>query len=205
MIEWAENEVRIACEHDKDRADLYQNALDAYKVICSYGHSGSTIGVTKAILCRLIDGGSLTPIEDTPDVWSECSWTDDKGRKVYQCKRMVSLFKHVGEETTYYDVDRTVLVNSNCGRYHSGLADSIVDEIDPIKMPYMPRGRYTVFANDFLYKKDGGDYDTIGILKVEHDGKRLPFIPRYYAEKNGVMQRISFLEYKWRWIRRVYR
>ena len=203
MTEWAENEVKIASEKDKDGAELYENALEAYKVLCSFGHSGGSMSIAKAILCRLIDGGALTAIEDTDDVWSECSWTDDKGRKVYQCKRMASLFKHVGDDTVYYDINRTVLVSQNGNAYHSGLADEIVDEISPIQMPYFPSGQYTVYGNDFLYKKDGGDYDTLGILRVEYKGKKLSFRPRYYAEKDGKMQRISFLEYKWRWIRRV--
>ena len=57
---------------------------------------------TKSILNRLIDGKCLTPIEDTPDIWSditsECNWKE--GYQEYQCKRMSSLFKEVAPDGT---------------------------------------------------------------------------------------------------------
>lgn len=44
---------------------------------------------------RLIDGKPLAPIEDTDDIWNACSWSDSDSSKLYQCKRIPSLFKHV--------------------------------------------------------------------------------------------------------------
>ena len=102
LQEWAKNEVEIACKRESpDRKEgefdygcaCYESALKAFESLCEDGHSGMSIGFTKQILNRLIDGKPLTPIEDTEEMWKR-SWTDEKG-KHYQCSRMSSLFKTV--------------------------------------------------------------------------------------------------------------
>lgn len=47
--------------------------MRAFESLLGDGHSGMSIGITKNILNRLIDGKPLTPIEDTEDVWNVCS------------------------------------------------------------------------------------------------------------------------------------
>ena len=99
MERWAENEVAIACRREKpDRKDgewdygcaCYESALKAFGSLCEDGHSGFSIGLTKAILNRLINNKPLLPIEDTDEVWSDIS--DMSGLKGeernYQCKRI---------------------------------------------------------------------------------------------------------------------
>lgn len=105
---WAEKEVEIACENERKASGTkegewdygcacYESALKAYHSLSEDGHSGFSIGMTKYILNRLIDGKPLTSIEDTEDVWSDI--TDLSGYRGeivnYQCKRMSSLFKYV--------------------------------------------------------------------------------------------------------------
>ena len=77
MERWAENEVTIACRREKpDRKDgewdygcaCYESALKAFNSLCEDGHSGFSIGLTKAILNRLIINKPLLPIEDTNEV-----------------------------------------------------------------------------------------------------------------------------------------
>ena len=136
MERWAENEVVIACRREKpDRKDgewdygcaCYESALKAFGSLCEDGQSGFSIGLTKAILNRLINNKPLLPIEDTDEVWSDIS--DMSGlrgeERNYQCKRMSSLFKYVYADGTvkYRDVDRYHGVNINCpdAPYHSGL------------------------------------------------------------------------------------
>lgn len=77
---WAENEVAIACRREKpNRKDgeldygcaCYESALKAFGSLCEDGHSGFSIGLTKAILNRLIDNKPILPIEDTDEVWSD--------------------------------------------------------------------------------------------------------------------------------------
>ena len=77
MTEWAKREIEIACarkrrdkspdEWDYDCA-CYKSAYKAYQSLMEDGHSGMSIGFTKNILNRLIDGKPLTPVEDTPDL-----------------------------------------------------------------------------------------------------------------------------------------
>ena len=80
MSSWAEREIEIACKRERAASDAkdgdwyygcacYLSALKAFKSLSGDGHSGFSIGLTKNILNRLIDGKPLTPIEDTPDIW----------------------------------------------------------------------------------------------------------------------------------------
>ena len=77
MEDWAKNEIEIACKHergDKNPKEFdygcacYESACKAFQSLMEDGHSRTSIGFTKAILNRLIDGKPLTPIEDTPDI-----------------------------------------------------------------------------------------------------------------------------------------
>lgn len=200
---WAENEVAIACRHEKpDRKDgewdygcaCYESALKAFGSLCADGHSGFSIGLTKAILNRLISNKPLLPIEDTDEVWSDIS--DMSGLKGeernYQCKRMSSLFKYVYADGTvkYRDLDRYHGVNINCpdAQYHSGLIDTVMDELYPITMPYMPTDRaFKIYTEDFLVDPAKGDYDTVGILYVITPSMDKVAINRYFKEApNGI-------------------
>ena len=82
MSEWAKKEVEIACKMENPNIELdengmpkefdygcscYGSALKAFKSLCEDGHSGMSIGFTKQILNRLIDGKPLTPIEDAEE------------------------------------------------------------------------------------------------------------------------------------------
>lgn len=97
MMEWAKREVEIASKRergDKPESEwdygcaCYDSALKAFESLCGDGHSGFSIGITKGILNRLIEGKPLTPIEDTEDVWNVCSRGENGGVATYQCKRM---------------------------------------------------------------------------------------------------------------------
>lgn len=74
LREWAQREVALACKREKpDRKEgefdygcaCYESALKAFNSLLEDGHSGMSIGYTKQILNRLIDGKPLTPVEDT--------------------------------------------------------------------------------------------------------------------------------------------
>ena len=96
MLEWAKQEVELACKRERGHRSkyefdygcaCYESALKAYKSLLGDGHSGMSIGYTKHILNRLIDGKVLTPIEDTPDIWNDCARYDyEVGYSTKQCK-----------------------------------------------------------------------------------------------------------------------
>lgn len=195
MKEWAKREVEIACKREApDRKEgewdygcaCYESALKAFDSLMEDGHSGFSIAMTKHILNRLIDGKPLTPIEDTPDIWIECSRGRDK-YKTYQCNRMSSLFKDVYPDgaVTYSDVNRFIGVSVDdpdvC--WHSGLVDRIVGELFPITMPYMPMDKpYKVYCKELLTDRKNGDFDSVAIFYIDTpEGERVQ-VNRYFKE-----------------------
>ena len=196
-LDWAEREVAIACgkensikkdrEFDYDCA-FYKSALKAFKSLCNDGHSGLSMKITQSILNRLINGQPLTPIDDTDDIWYERHHYKE-GNKLYQCKRMSSLFKDVYADGTveYSDNNRLYCVNINNPNdtYYSGLVRRIVDKMFPITMPYMPGTPIKVYCEDFLTDKKNGDFDTIGVLyalKTENGEQKKIEIKRFFRE-----------------------
>lgn len=180
----------------------YESALKAFNSLCEDGHSGFSIGSTKAILNRLINNKPLLPIEDTDDVWNDISDISGlKGEEVnYQCKRMPSLFKYVYADGTveYIDVDRYHGANINCldATYRSGLIDTVMDELYPITMPYMPADRaFKIYTEDFLVDPSKGDYDTVGILYAITPSLERVEINRYFKEAEEGFDEIDKAEY----------
>lgn len=209
MIEWAENEVRIACERERAASKTpegewdygcacYESALKAYKCLMEDGHSGMSFSITRQILNRLMRDQPLTPIEDAEDIWNFIC-TNEDGSKGYQCKRMSSLFKDVYPDGTvkYKDVDRyyvTYAENSNT-TLKNGFVMRIIDELFPITMPYIPGEPIKVVCEEFLVDPKNGDYDTVGILYAMKDGEKTA-INRFLAEKGGKMVEIQETEYQ---------
>ena len=196
LKDWAEKEIEIACKKENPNRKAgefdygcacYKSALKAFKSLTGDGHSGFSIGITKHILNRLIDGKPLTPIEDTDDVWDYETIDICDEYAVYQCKRMSSLFKYVYNDgrIKYADVNRVIAydVDNSDLTYHTGLADNIVNEMYPITMPYMPYDKsFKVCFETFLTDKKHGDYDTKAILYlIKPDGERVE-INRYFRE-----------------------
>ena len=224
MLEWAKREVEIACKRenpDKKEGEFdygcacYESALKVFESLCEDGHSGMSIGFTKNILNRLIDGKPLTPIEDTDDVWSKRHRSKDLPYVTFQCKRMSSLFKMIYNDghVEYTDVDRYYCkdIDNPIVSYTSGLVTRIVDEMFPITMPYSPGPSIIVFCEDFLTDRNNGDYDTKAILyalKYDENGdqKRIE-INRFFrvsvGDETGSWTEISKEEYEERKTRRL--
>lgn len=200
MMDWAKREIEIACEKENPNRKegefdygcaCYESALKAFESLCEDGHSGFSIKMTQAILNRLIDGKPLTPIEDTDDVWEECSRPKD-GPKVYQCKRMSSLFKDVYEDGTvkYSDNNYSYCININNSdeTYYFGFVARIIEEMFPITMPYMPVDPIRVYCEEFSTDKKTGGFDIFGIfyaLKTENGELEKIEINRFFREPEG--------------------
>lgn len=208
MTDWAENEVRIACERERAESKTpegewdygcacYESALKAYKCLMEDGHSGMSFSITRQILNRLMRGQPLTPIEDTDDAWG-CLIDEEDGFKEYQCKRMSSLFKKVYSDGTvrYTDNDRYYAVYSDSPdtSWSNGLVRDIIDEMFPITMPYIPGNPIKVVCEEFLVDPKNGDYDTIGVLYAIKDGEKIE-INRFFAERGREMVEIQKSEY----------
>ncbi len=207
MQTWAEKEIDIACKRERAVSKVedgdwdygcacYESALKAYKSLIRDGHSGFSIGMTKHILNRLIDGKPLTPIEDTPDIWNDIiDRNDEEGYICFQCKRMSSLFKYVYADGTveYKDINRYYCVNINNTEvtYYSGLVQRIIDEMFPITMPYFPGKPIKVYCEDFLTDRKNGDFDTVGIFyAIKPDGEKIE-INRFFKESEDGWKEID--------------
>lgn len=205
LSDWAEREVAIACKKEGSYGiGCYKSALKAFRSLCDDGHSGCSIGFTKAILDRLIDGKPLTPITDNSDEWNECGGLGTDGTTTYQNTRMSALFKDVYADGTvdYHDVDRTILIevedDGTETSWHSGLASKLVNEIcGPITLPYIPTDKpYKVYAQQFdSVNAEPGCFDTSYIVKiVDPEGSEIP-CERFYAETADDITEISRDEY----------
>lgn len=210
MYEWAEKEVEIACKKENpERKDgefdygcaCYQSALKAFKSLTEDGHSGMSIGITKNILNRMIDGKPLTPIEDTDDIWNYTYDLEKESGKVYQCKRMSSLFKTVYDDgrIKYDDVDRIVCWDMNSDiSYYNGFVKKIAEKyIGKITMPYEPSTESIyVYTKDYLYNPKNGDFDTIAIYGLKMpDGNRV-YINRYFKCDDGIDEGFVEIHYQ---------
>lgn len=196
VYSWAEHEVELA----KENGDEYYNhcldaALEAYRILCDRGHSGNSISVTKSILNCLIEQRPLSPIFDTPDVWSEV------GQNKYQCNRYSALFKDVNvindeEHISYHDVDRFVCYEEESDiPFHNGFISKELHKMFPISLPYYPE-RFKVIVKEELFNPDNGDFDTITIIKVIKPNGDTVNIQRYFTEKEHKLVEISYEEYK---------
>ena len=193
MLEWAEKEIEIACNKENpDRKEdefdygcaCYESAFKAFKTLCNQGHSGLSIKLTQNILNRLIDGKPLTPIEDTLDIWNLVEVRENDTVE-YQCNRMPSLFKkvHTDGEVEYTDVDRVygVDIYNPHSTYGSSLLTRIINEMFPIKMPYMPDSRsYKIVTTDFLVDPKNGDFDTIALFTLTKPNGEKIEVNRYF-------------------------
>lgn len=159
---------------------------------------------TRDILERLMRHEPLTPITDDDFKGGNLIYSDEdlasmRLKSEIQCPRMSSLFRKetIDGEVTYNDLDRAYCIDiEKPSDTFSSSADNIVDELFPIKMPYLPeKGKYKVYVQTFLTDKKNGDFDTRGVIYlITPDGKRID-INRYYTEKNGEMVEISRDEY----------
>ena len=215
MYEWAEQECRLACKKENPNFDFdsndfdygcncYKSALKAYKSLLEDEHSGMSFSFTRDILDRLMRGEPLTPITDEDfDGGSLIYDADDLAsmglKSEIQCPRMSSLFRKetIDGEVAYHDLDRAYCIDiEKPSETFSCSATDIVDELFPIKMPYLPkREKYKVYVQTFITNKKNGDLDTRGIIYLmTPDGKRID-INRYYTEKEGKLVEISKDEY----------
>lgn len=210
MQTWAEKEIEIACKREREASGIknddwdygcacYESALKTFKSLMGDGHSGFSIGITKHILNRLIDGKPLTPIEDTDDVWNDIIDRNDKeSYTCYQNKRMSALFKYVYDNgrIKYKDINSFYCIDiQSQSTYHSGLVQRLMDDMFPISMPYMPTEPIKVYCSDLLTNRKNGDFDTVAIFyAIKPDGERIE-INRFFKEGEKDWVEIDGVEY----------
>ena len=179
VLEWADKELELALadlDKEEDEAvklmskSCFESAMRCYRTLIADNHSGTSMGITKHIINRLISVKPLTPIEDTEDVWTPVH-DAEKDNKKYQSTRLPSLFKIVDKDgnVTYNDNNRVVCRNFlNGDRFYYGFVSNLIDKLVPITMPYNPSDKaITVYVKDFTL----GDYHYLGIYNAILPGK----------------------------------
>ena len=203
---WAENEVRIYketyCKNDDYTSACADSALRAYASLTEDGHSGFSWNLTKRILENLLDGRPLGEIGDDDFV---LIYESDE-EKEYQHPRRSALFKtvHADGTVTYHDNDRQVCKLLGKESYFHCFADRIVDELFPIQFPYTPpKEQYVVVVDEFLYDKNNGDFDTIGVLYIMTPDEGDVDVHKYFKEGAVSFVEIDGGEYNNRYRNRV--
>lgn len=225
---WAEKEIEMACQRERNSAAevgheedaeygiaCYRSALKAFKSLIEDGHSGMSISITRQILNQLILGEPLSPIIGEDDEWEDVSYEGmpEGVIKEYQNKRMSSLFKHMHEDGTvkYSDVQRVICYESphddtqGGAPFQSGFINRIIDEVKPITLPYVPQ-HFKVYVTECLYDENGGDFDTMMVdYMVDTDTQQQTSIGRYFKEdsESHTWVEISNDEYQTRWLNRI--
>lgn len=208
MLEWAKREIEIASAKERSdkpkdewdyRCACYASALKAFESLLSDNHSGYSIGFTKNILNRLIDGKPLTPIEDTDDMWNYIGHSDN-GANLYQCKRMTDLFKHVyADGSVKYKQNDRILVKciDSDTLWHNGFVSAIYNSMYPITMPYIPNDKPDIFVcEELLTESKNGDYDTLALLYINRSNGEKIEVNRYFKETEKTWVEISSDEYE---------
>lgn len=219
---WAEKEIELAVkrEQEADREDcekrgkkyskkdfsyggeIYKSAYRAYKSLLKDGHSGMSWAFTKSVLMRLMESKPLTPLTGDESEWILVD--DYDGKKLYQNNRCSAVFKEVLEDGTfhYFDNDRVQCVDAEDGSiHHFKLSSDEAEKMFPISMPYLP-GKRGYKVHDCIFSSEGkiGEFDTVGILRVEEPDGTEHLVNKFYKEDaNGSFVQITKAEYDLRY------
>lgn len=206
MTDWAKEEVEIAKKDcDEYYSSCMDSALKAFLCLMEDGHSGMSIGITKSILNRLIDGKCLTPIKDEDFDESKCEIKSTKDylkgcglKSSIQCPRMSSLFRDetLDGDVTYSDVGRMVMydVSEPNDGFYNGFVAKVINEMFPITMPYYPAtNRYKVYVACEKTPNCTEDYDILEVLYViKPDGERVEINRKFVEnEKTHILEEVK--------------
>jgi hypothetical protein len=172
----------------------YRHALDAFEMLCK-DCSGYSMQLTLQFLTKMVNGQPITPISDSDFGDNSRSYYKDDGTLSIQCPRMTSLFKYIHTDgtITYTDINRVLVkIIKNSTHWTNGLITRVVDEMYPIKMPYMPTTeKFIANVDEYLFNKDNGDYDAIKFVSLKHPDGTVEDINRYFMEIDHKFTEVS--------------
>lgn len=170
-------------------------AYELYLLFEKQGHSGMSAGITTKYFDKLVSGKPLTKLTDNDEEWEligKYKLINGLGASIkYQNKRYTALFKNIRylDKTIieYHDNNRITCHNPIMDTYFNlGLVNRVYDEINPIKMPYMP-GESDCIIDVFDFQSDQNnsdksDFDTVVILTAENKNGEKIVINRFFRE-----------------------
>lgn len=214
LIDWAKQELTLYVEkHEKSEKTILA-AYGAFLEFLERAEDLENPGEAGAILIHLLLEDPLTPIEDDEEHWEQVWKYDasdigkDQATSLHQCKRRGSLFKRVDydydsktglEKISYSDLERAICVDIETGQSYQpeNLELSVLDDVDPIQMPYTPTDKIKIFVDRFRYYKDSLDFDTMGILAIMKPKEDAKEIMRWFKrnQETNRWERIEKSEY----------
>lgn len=201
LIDWAKREVEIAKEKEpalKDALNISSGILA--EIVQASQEKCIDFNSLRTIISNLMFWQPLSPIEDTDDIWE---LVDDKdGFEQYQCLRYPGLFKGIKktegkEEVRYVDSDRYVCIDINHPdqMWTGGIGGKLLEEIVPIKFPYMPGGKIKVYMENLKYHKDNEFVDTAAVMYFRMPEGDMIEVKRFFKILNGETIEIDKHEY----------
>lgn len=187
---WAMHEISILTKNsDSYMKACCNSAMKAYMSLRDDEHSGMSIGLTKTILNRLINGVPLTELTGDESEWSELTDSNDSVNYVeYVNNRCSSVYKKVYADgtVTYSWLDRYIFKDIHSSTtWHTGAFNNYLNKIfGEITFPFYPSNSITVYVEEFLKDPNNGDFDHEALLYAMDGNKRVNLY-KYHKEENG--------------------
>lgn len=183
LLEWVNtefSELEKGLENDSD-LEYFRRAITVYcSALVTFEGDGSKESL---ILKRLLDGDPLCSLTDEEKWWMPLDGSQDLSYHI----RRPSLTRKLEEDGSYFYLDnkRVECIDQNdpMHPYTNGVIEYIlVNQISPIKFPYMPVGKFKVYTERFLYDEKNKEYghDTLMITYVRTPAYRMLRIYKYY-------------------------
>lgn len=141
-----------------------------------------------------MDNKPLSPIteddfETDPEIHEPLEWLQELGVvSDIPCPRMSGLYKYTYKDGTviYKDVNRVTAYDEGSNTpWSSGWVSKIVDEMYPIKMPYIGE-KYVAYVKESKSAACKGDYDCAIFKTLKHPDGTVETINRFFIEdENG--------------------
>lgn len=213
LIDWARNELELFDKVEKGKFEKESDvAYQTFRDFLNREEELNDIGLSASLLIKLLLEDPLTPIEDDEESWEQVWKYDpsdigkDEWSSLHQSKRRGSLFKRVHydsktglEQVNYSDLERAICVDIETGQSYQpeNLELCVLDDADPISMPYTPTDKIKIFVDRFRYYKDSQDFDTMGIPYIQKPGERPKEVGRWFKRnlETAQWEEIRKLEY----------
>lgn len=213
LLQWAENEVKLAIEDLKKHGEhlcnrdlqirQFREALCIYRKYCLDESREMSTAPVNYIVDHLINNLPLTDLTNGPCEWHQLPdlyITSDEKVEYYTHKRYPALCKKIspGGTEVYNDNRRIKFCSIRNPEQFLDDYDShrFLNKLLPITMPYMPPLHpYEMIGETFLTDPKNGDYDTIGYFYIKCPNGDMISINRYFKLIRDTETEISNFEY----------
>lgn len=188
--DWAKNEVELAIK-ETETAYIQLAYEMAYEIASKFADcvwNKDVAGRIASYATQLICSRPLTPYEDKEDQWK---MIDDNGL-IYEHKRCVSLLKMIDDNrnASYTDLNRLECIEVDTLKTYTDNNHErrLLDEMYPIKFPYLPIGHYTIYT--LRFEEEDTKYIMYHSIKL-NDGTIMRLCRYFKIDSNGDVKEIE--------------